>query len=186
MMRQTQAAPSGFYAFQARGERPEPARAIQPGGIQELDGITPRTIQAHTVQIRTRADWYAFHQACRTLARSRMLAGRGGETFIPARIDGRMYRLDVERLSISHRVEGGKVRRIASGSHIALKASWISARPRRALIAIELEWAAQYRRNAVRDARDRNTHRRAMSVAAARASIAEARSLATNFAHLPG
>lgn len=182
---QGQAAPSGFYAFQARGERaphkPEP-RFMGP---QERDGITPKTIQAQTVQVRTRAEWYAFHHACRHLARQRMIGGRGGETFIPANICGRMHRLDVSRLSISHRIEGDRVRRVTNGSHIALKASMISARPRRQLIAVELEWAAQYRRNAATEARHGNKHRRGLSIRAARDSIAEARTLATNFNRLP-
>lgn len=182
---QGQAAPSGFYAFQARGERaprkPEP-RFMGP---QERDGITPKTIQAQTVQVRTRAEWYAFHHACRHLARQRMAAGRPGETMIPANICGRMHRLDVSRLSISHRIEGDRVRRVTNGSHIALKASMISARPRRALIAVELDYAAQCRHNAASEARRGNKHRRGLSIRAARASISEARSLATNFNRLP-
>lgn len=177
---QAHAAPSGFYAFQAAGERAERPRAMGP---QERDGITPKTIQAQTVQVRTRAEWYAFHHACRHLARQRMIGGRGGETFIPANICGRMHRLDVSRLSISYRKEGDRVRPVTNGSHIALKASMISARPRRALIAFELEWAATYRRNAARDVL--HSHRRAMAIKAVRACIAEARTLATNFNRLP-
>lgn len=181
---QQQAAAASLYAFQVRGEAADMATVRTP---QDVEGITPRTIEAQTVTVRTRADWYAFSRACRTVARKRVEQRRGGESIFWAMIEGRVHRLTVERHSFgSVQRLGGHWHRVCHGSPVALATARLTERPRRALISAELAWAARYRANAMRDARERQAHRRALSVQAVRACIVEARGLWSALDRLPG
>jgi hypothetical protein len=183
-VQQQQANAAPLYAFQVRGED---ARPVAPRTAQDVEGITPRSVVAQTVHVRTRADWYAFSRACRTVARNRVEARKAGESIFWAMIGGRVHRLSVERTSFGAvRTVAGAYRRVCHGAPVALATARLTQRPRRALIAAELDWAAKYRGNAMRDARDRNAHRRALSVKAVRACIAEARGLWSAFDRLPG
>lgn len=181
---QQQANAAPLYVFQVRGEAADMARVRTS---QDVEGITPRTVKAQTVTVRTRADWYAFSRACRTVARDNVERRRGGESIFWAMMGGRVHRLSVERHSFgSVQRPGGRWHRVCHGSPVALSTARLTERPRRALIGAELAWAARYRANAMRDARERQAHRRALSVQAVRACIVEARGLWSALDRLPG
>jgi hypothetical protein len=171
-----------MYAFQARGEAADMARIRPP---QDVEGITPRTVRAQTVTVRTRADWYAFARACRFAARADVEARRAGESIFWTMIAGRVHSLRVERTSFGAvQSAPGKWRRVCYGGPVSLATARVTQRPRRALISAELTWAARYRANAMRDRL--NSHRREMALRAVRACIAEARGHWSAFDRLPG
>lgn len=130
----------------------------------------------------TKAFFKAEHRSVRAEARRRANATRSGKPGFASRL----INLPGRGL-ISIRATRFQSRPPANTSTEAeVQYAVIIDRPIRQRIADDLRWAAVYRANAAYAHRQRDPHKKRISLQAARACISDARALMTVFARLPG